>query len=99
MKVKSEREVAQPCPTLSDPMDCSRGELYTGAGLSFSPPVDHVWSELSAMTHPSRVALHNMTHSFTELLKPPHHEKAVIQEAVPESVAMPYSRGSSQPRD
>ena len=22
MKVKSEREVAQPCPTLSDPMDC-----------------------------------------------------------------------------
>ena len=23
MKVKSEREVAQPCPTLSDPMDCS----------------------------------------------------------------------------
>ena len=23
MKVKSEREVAQPCPTLRDPMDCS----------------------------------------------------------------------------
>ena len=23
MKVKSEREVAQLCPTLSDPMDCS----------------------------------------------------------------------------
>jgi len=23
MKVKSEREVAQPCPTLSNPMDCS----------------------------------------------------------------------------
>ena len=23
MKMKSEREVAQPCPTLSDPMDCS----------------------------------------------------------------------------
>ena len=23
MKVKSEREVSQPCPTLSDPMDCS----------------------------------------------------------------------------
>jgi len=23
MKVKSETEVAQPCPTLSDPMDCS----------------------------------------------------------------------------
>ena len=24
MKVKSEREVAQSCPTLSDPMDCSQ---------------------------------------------------------------------------
>ena len=24
MKVKSEREVAQSCPTLSDPIDCSR---------------------------------------------------------------------------
>ena len=24
MKVKSESEVAQSCPTLSDPMDCSR---------------------------------------------------------------------------
>ena len=23
MKVKNESEVAQPCPTLSDPMDCS----------------------------------------------------------------------------
>ena len=23
MKVKSESEIAQPCPTLSDPMDCS----------------------------------------------------------------------------
>ena len=23
MKVKNEREVTQPCPTLSDPMDCS----------------------------------------------------------------------------
>jgi len=23
MKVKSEREIAQSCPTLSDPMDCS----------------------------------------------------------------------------
>ena len=23
MKVKSESEVTQPCPTLSDPMDCS----------------------------------------------------------------------------
>ena len=32
MKVKSESEVAQSCPTLRDPMDCS--------GLLFPPPGD-----------------------------------------------------------
>ena len=28
MKVKSEREVAQPCPTLGDTMDCSPPGLF-----------------------------------------------------------------------
>ena len=32
-------------------------------------PVDHVLSELSAMTHLSWVALHGMAHSFIELHK------------------------------
>ena len=35
-------------------------------------PVDHVLSELSAMTHLSWVALHGMAHSFIEL------DKAVV---------------------
>ena len=30
---------------------------------------DHIFSELSSMTHPSWVALHSMAHSFTELDK------------------------------
>ena len=34
--------------------------------------MDHVLSELSTMTHQSRVALHGMAHSFTEL------DKAVV---------------------
>ena len=38
--------------------------------LPFSPPVDHILSELSAMTCLSRVALHGMTHSFTEFASP-----------------------------
>ena len=42
--------------------------------------VDHVSSELSTMTHPSWVALHGMAHSFIELLKLLHHNKAVIHE-------------------
>ena len=41
-------------------------------GLPFPPPVDHISSELSNMTHPSWVALHGMAHSFIEL------DKAVV---------------------
>ena len=48
--------------------------------LPFPPPVGHVLSELSAMTCLSWVALHGMAHSFTELNKPLHHDKAVIHE-------------------
>ena len=49
-------------------------------GLPFPPPADHVLSELSAMTHPSWVALPSMAHSFTELHKSLRHDKAVIPE-------------------
>ena len=50
--------------------------LFTGflrqehwSGLPFPSPVQHVLSELSAMTHPSLLALQGMTHSFLELHK------------------------------
>ena len=46
--------------------------------LTFFPPVNHILSELSTVTHPSPVAMHGMAHSFTELRKPFHHDKAVI---------------------
>ena len=49
-------------------------------GLPFPPLVDHVLLELFTMTHPSRVALHSMAHSFIELCKPLCHGKAVIHE-------------------
>ena len=47
-------------------------------GLPFPPPMYHILSELSAMTHPSWVALHNRAHSFLELCKPLCQNKAVI---------------------
>ena len=50
------------------------------SGLPFASPVDHILSELSTMTHPSWVALHGMAHSFIELHKPLHLNKAVICE-------------------
>ena len=52
-------------------MGFSRQEYWSG--LPFSSPVDHIFSELSTMTHPSWVALHSMAHSFIEL------DKAVVQ--------------------
>ena len=51
-------------------MEFSRQEYWSG--LPFPSPVDHVLSELSAMTRPSCVALHDMAHSFIEL------DKAVV---------------------
>ena len=44
--------------------------------LPFPSLVDHVLSELSAMTYPS-IALHDGAHSFTELHKPLHLEGAI----------------------
>ena len=51
-------------------------------GFYFPPPVDRMVSELSTMTHPSWVALHDhqVTHRFTELCVPLRYDKAVIQE-------------------
>ena len=53
---------------------CSKQEYWSD--LPFPSPVDHILSELSTMTHPSRVALQlrwaYMAHSFIEL------EKAVV---------------------
>ena len=51
------------------------------SGLSFPLPVDHILPELSTMICPSRVALHGMAHSFIELCKALHQDKAVIYEA------------------
>jgi len=51
-------------------MGFSRQEYWSG--LPFPSPVDHVFSELSAMTCLSWVALHSLAHSFFEL------DKAVV---------------------
>ena len=59
-------------------MRCSQ-QVYWGV-LPFSPPVDHILSELSTMTQPSWLAVHGMAHSLIELYKPLHHKKAVIHE-------------------
>ena len=56
-------------------------QVYYG-GLPFPSPVDHILSELSTITCPSWVTLQGMVHSFIELCKILHHNKAVIHEGV-----------------
>ena len=51
-------------------MGFSRQEYWSD--LPFPPPVDHVLSKFSTMTHPSWVALQGVAHSFIEL------DKAVV---------------------
>ena len=53
-------------------MGFSQQEYWSS--LPSPPPVDHVLSELFTMTRPSWEALHNMTHTFTELCKPLHNK-------------------------
>ena len=50
------------------------------SGLPSPPPVDHVLSELSTVTHLPWVALHSLAHSVIEFSRPLRHNKAVIRE-------------------
>ena len=69
------------CLTFSDSMLLAFSQqIYWGNGLPFPPPVDHILSELSTMTCTAWISLHGMAHSFIELCKPLHHNKAVIYE-------------------
>ena len=61
-------------------MGFSRQECW--CGLPFPCPVDHILSEVSIMIRLPWVALHSMAHSFTELLKFLHHNKAVVHEGM-----------------
>ena len=45
-------------------------QLVYQSGLPFPPPADHVLSEISAMTHPSWVAIRGMACSFIAMQAP-----------------------------
>ena len=63
MKVKSEREVAQSCPTLRDPMDCSlpgssihgifQARVLEWGAIAFSASSLGVWANSSELVMPS----------------------------------------------
>ena len=57
-------------------MEFSKQECWSG--LPSPSPVDHIFSELSTMTHLSWVALHGMGHTFIELDKAVVHVISLI---------------------
>jgi len=58
----------------------SWGSQVYWSGWLLPPSVDHILSELCAMTHLSWTALHGMAYSFSELHKALCHDKTVICE-------------------
>ena len=81
MKVKSESEVTQSCPTLSNPMDCSPpgssvyGVLHAWTGLPCLSPGDHPDPGIKAVSPVSSALLVNS-------LPPEPPEKPILVETL-----------------
>ena len=94
MKVKSESEVAQSCPTLHDPMDCSPPgssihEIFQARVLEWGAIAFSGWIAQSCLTlcdpmdcSPAGSSVHG-----------------ILQARILTWVAISFSRGSSWPRD
>ena len=86
MKVKSGSEVAQSCPTLRDPMDCSLLGSSTRGIFQARVP------ELDVMSCP-------ILCNAMDCSPPGSSVRGSLQARIPEWVAISFSRGSSWPRD
>ena len=109
MKVKSEREVAQSCPTLSDPMDCSlpgssvhgifQASVLELGAIAFSPTMartvlNTVSGNSSVLGQSCPALCYPMDCSL-----PGSSGHGILQARILEWLAIPFSRGSSWPRD
>ena len=101
MKVKSESEVAQSCLTLSDPMDCSLPGssvhgIFQARVLEWGAIAFYLVGTKSAvLSCVSCVRLHDSM----DCSPPDSSAHGISQARILEWVAMPSSRGFSQPRD
>ena len=95
MKVKSESEVAQSYPTLSDPMDCSLpGSSIHGI---FQARVQPMYIKFSVNSEVTQLCL---TLCDPADCSPPSSSfHGILQARILEWVAISFSRGSSLPRD
>ena len=94
MKVKSQSEVTQSCPTLSDPMDCSlpgssirgifQARVVEWGAIAFSAQL--LWSC-------------SILFDFMDCCSPGSSVHGILQARTLKWIAMPCSRGSSLSRD
>ena len=109
MKVKSESEVAQSCRTPSDPMDCSlpgssvhgifQARVLEWGAIAFSVftcPVAKTGLSYPIIVHKCQ-ALKIFATPWTVAC--PLSIELILQTRILKWVAIPFSRGSSQPRD
>ena len=102
MKVKSESEVAQSYPTLSDPMDCSPPGSFVH-GIFQARVLE--WGAIAFSRGVATCRVYCLvTKSYLTLLKamdcipPGSSVHGISQARILEWVAISFSRGSSQPR-
>ena len=97
MKVESESEVAQLCPTLSDPMDCSLPGssvhgIFQARALEWGAIAFFVYTCICAQWCPT-------LYSPIDCSSPSSSAYGIFQATILKWGAISYSRGSSQPRD
>ena len=110
MKVKSESEVAKSCRTLSDPMDCSlpdssihgifQARVLEWGAIAFSVIVIREM-KIKATVRNFNIPTSEVkvVQSCATLCDPMDYiVHGIIQARILEWVAVPFSRGSSQPR-
>ena len=101
MKVKSESEVAQLCPTLRDPMDCSPPGSSVH-GIFQARPMYNCQCNLSFIeaTSVSEKVKVKVTQSCPTLCHPMVYTvHGILQARILAWVDFPFSRRSSQPKD
>ena len=101
MKVKSESEVAQLCPTLSDPMDCSLpGSTIHGIfQAKIAIAVYQMLNINDRMIHEMQGKV-KVAQSCPTLCDPMDYKAhGILQARILEWVTFQFSRESSQPRD
>ena len=99
MKVKSESEVAQSCPTLHDTMDCSLPGSSIHGIFQARYTYIHIYTHIYVCVHAKSLQLHPTLCDPIEGSPPGFSIHRILQARILGWVALPFSRESSPLRD